>query len=551
MYLRRSYCGFLDLQELAGECELGGVEFDLLQRLKVNGQARCRFLDLSKTPHLRPYGRMKRFVSHRSQYAFDAHFASFVKEKHPDLYQKFDVPLAVKMMHKDISNESVGDFTTLPVKFLPAQQNDEAAYIQLGKFGKEHPELPDSRAWRKSLKWMKRMFYPWMSNSEVMTKEQVLEHFKSTGAAKKSPGVLQRFLYEDKESYIKSESGSRDYARYKYELLHQGGGFTVWGGNLKDELRPVEKVLNNKTRLFIADSVNHAFALDELCLDMNIKLINSRHFTWSTMGMSRYGGEFDSFYKSLERFAKKVWETDGSGWDASMSAMALWDIAGFRYSCLKDKSFANKMRMANLYREVIYSFISMTDGSIWRKFNGNPSGSVNTGTDNTMHHLRLLSYAFIVKIGGSYNDFISWVNAGLCGDDNIVASDSLTAEMYRDAVKDVLELTTTDWAGHHVSESCYCSQKVTKFRGRYVPVPDFEKQFHSMLYGCRVDSPGYSLLRAAGLRVHCWFEKDLVNILEDYKVWFLEQGFPRDSYFDEALDAWLTPLEITNIYWRG
>lgn len=537
------------------------------------GSPKSNFLrQVRERPNFDVFGKMKRYLKHKSSRKPDRNFLEFLKTKHPELYEQYGFDEVLDMYvgrvppvpesvadatSKHVGRvpsvpESIGDATDKPYKYLPSVHTDDACYKQLWKYDRPMPRAPDKRAWAESLVWMKRHFYPIMSGSEVLSSEDAWSHYVSAGAHKKSPGVVWRHKYKTKEEMYEKDKATLD--KYWEELSHDGGGFCVWGGNLKDEMRPTEKVLNGSTRLFQASPFTHAHASTRLLYNQNQMMVDGRGNLASTVGMSRYGAEFDCFYKSLEAFGDECTEGDVSGWDSSFFAQALWDICEFRWECLraKDQTLENKLRLSNLYREVIDKLVCMTDGLLVRLHSGMPSGFSNTIHDNTMHHFRLIAYWYIVMTGNSFEEFIKEVGLGLQGDDSIIVTRNpdLTMESLKEKLSWTVAIEFNSTKPKPLIESCYCSQFVKKVKGNYVAYPRFDKQLHSLAFGSKKISPDYSLLRAAGLRIHCWFLDEFRELMDEYKNWWFNRfGDQFDTdYFHTALASWKSPKDMDNLY---
>jgi hypothetical protein len=274
---------------------------------------------------------------------------------------------------------------------------------------------------------------------------------------------------------------------------------------------------------------------------------------------------------------------DETSWDSTMCQKMLEAVRDFRLSILDVGDGKNAQRLKRLYDETIHTYIATTEGDLVRKHTGNPSGSPNTIADNTIGLFWTFSYAYVrcfqkirevlskvpcYEMVASYlygGDFLknvlardidgSWrdpsflilresVKVKMCGDDNIWnvrgnASELITAEniafIWRSemgvkahAPHDKGELS---YAPLHLSargdcppEMVYLSMQTLRLSsGTYVPVPERNRVFSSLLYGSSKVSPLWSLMRACALRQESFWDPVCRERLADFIKFMLTQ----------------------------
>jgi hypothetical protein len=301
-------------------------------------------------------------------------------------------------------------------------------------------------------------------------------------------------------------------------------------------MRTPEKIADNNLRTFTASPFEHSVNLNRMCLDMNNKFYDSANDvdgftqTWSVVGASKFVSGWDNLYRRLNRL-RHAFELDESAFDASLFAEALMGQMEIRWSFLReeDRTPANRLRLERLYASIIHSVIVLENGELIQKHTGNPSGSSNTIVDNTMVLFRLFAYAWIVlckeqERPTTYEEFMREVEAALCGDDNtFTVSDEVVGWFNPTTIAPV-------WSGIGVTTKTPCEQprplSEVQFLsqgfayhdelGIWVPVPETEKVFSSLMYGSEVDDVRWHYLRACALRMDSWGNPECRSVIAAY-----------------------------------
>ncbi|AHI04506.1 polyprotein, partial [Tulip breaking virus] len=187
----------------------------------------------------------------------------------------------------------------------------------------------------------------------------------------KKRDYFQNFTDEEKEQIVRDSC---------YRLFQ--GKMGVWNGSLKAELRPVEKVAQNKTRSFTAAPLDTLLG-GKVCVDdFNNKFYSfNLKCPWS-VGMTKFYKGWNTLLTSLP----DGWiycDADGSQFDSSLSPYLINAVLNLRLHFMEDCPFGETM-LKNLYTEIIYTTIATPDGTIVKKFKGNNSGQPSTVVDNTL-----------------------------------------------------------------------------------------------------------------------------------------------------------------------
>jgi len=435
----------------------------------------------------------------------------------------------------EVVNSSFADFCRLkgipiPSDYRQVSPNREAAFKSASKYDKNQPIL-DRGAWELAGEWTKLHFQPVMAGARVLPENVVLNEMDKTTSC----GFPWNKQFKNKSEFLADEKAKCALTDY-WDLLTlpQDVMVPIWTCSQKCEMRSNEKIAENSLRTFTASPFEHSCSLNRVCLDMNNKFYDGagsgrRHF-WSTVGASKFLSGFDSIYTRLD-VHPNAFELDESAYDASLFAEAMEGQAEIRFSflCEQDRSEDNKIRLDSLYEQIIHSVVVLENGELVQKHTGNPSGSSNTIVDNTMILFRLLAYAWIVlckeqERDTSYEDFMTHVEAALCGDDNtFTVSDDVVAWFNPTSIARV-------WCGIGVITKTPCSESRPLREVQYLsngfvyhdplgvwlPIPEAQKVLCSLMYGGDVDDVRWHYLRACALRIDSWANPTCRSVISGY-----------------------------------
>jgi hypothetical protein len=267
---------------------------------------------------------------------------------------------------------------------------------------------------------------------------------------------------------------------------------------------------------------------------MNEKMYAANLQCASTIGMSPLKGNWNSLYKKLNIFPNG-YALHESQYDSSLRAFLRWGCAKFRYECLRveDQTEDNLARIKTYYRNLINTVLLTPEGVLLMKKLGNPSGSVDTVTDNTLILYWILAYAWIrtapVEMN-NYADFELHTSKALLGDDNTWTV-SNTAHSFYNAVSVINEwkpigiTTTTDsLVARPASELDFLSAHTVFLRGDAVPLYDRNKLMQSLLYAPQDKiTPETTLQRVTNLLQIGWTDLPFRKFCNDIITWLLER----------------------------
>jgi hypothetical protein len=530
-----------------------GLNFDL--QFNPLGKSSTLYNKYFTSGHVEHLGTVNKMSFYKRKERINESFLSFCKER--------NVPIPTEYRKNNITLES--------------------CIRSISKYDKEPPSV-NLRYWQYALDCLDKHFRPYMCNSRVSSHELAMSELNKQS----SGGWPASLKFPSKESAL-----SAGYDKYLDEYYQHIAHFPldddayvpIWTCSGKSELREISKIemfggLYDKVRTFTASPMEHTYASLRLYYDMNNKMYDSHLKTWSFVGGSKFNLGWDQLFHHLSSLNSTGWEFDAGDYDASLFEFALQAIADFRWSLFHpdDKDVDTKNRHMHLYRHIIHSLIVLDTGDLIRKHGGNPSGSQNTITDNTLVLFLLLCYAFAElyekEFGElpTYEFLIQSVVAILNGDDNnLFAKESIKTWFNAPAICECwtkLNITTKTptLVPRRPEEMEFLSHSFVKIPSAgeiWLPKPDGKKVLSSLMYGSAIQDIRWHMLRAFALRVESWPDIETRRIIQEYIDWsydhfrdkligevWLNPTDPKSQRFSWAqiYKSWKTDTEILDLY---
>lgn len=417
--------------------------------------------------------------------------------------------------------------------------NPNAAYKSLAKYGKDLLPMSEDMVVAMNMAWSftARHFGIYMKESVVLDYEAAKSHLDmntSSGAPFNQHYKLKKDLFEKDETID-------EWLQSDWDLMGTDPNWTcLFTNSLKEELRTTEKMCENSIRTFLAGGVDAVVHGTRLFVDMNEKMYASHLKSSSAVGMSPYKGNWDQLFRKLKAF-RKGYALDESQYDSSLRSYMMWGCAKLRYELLSEefKTPENLLRIRTYYRNLVNTLVIGPDGVVVMKKTGNPSGSCNTITDNTLILYTLLAYAWIITSSSdlrSYESFELHTAKALVGDDNTwTVSDE--AHVFYNA-KSVIEqwrligvTTTTDSLEPRKPEDLdFLSARTVFLSGKAVPIYNRTKLMTSLLYAPREHlTPAITLERTAAMLSVGWTDLPFRRFCREVIDWLMEK-------YDEVLN---------------
>ncbi len=411
--------------------------------------------------------------------------------------------------------------------------NQDAAYKSLAKYGKGNPLMSPDTITKLNLAWvwMTRQFYPYMKDSSVLSVDEALSRLDMST----SSGCPFNELYTTKGELFEQDPEIVEWLEKDWDRLATDPKWTtIFSSSLKEELRTAEKISENSIRTFAAGAVDATVHGSRLFVDMNEKLYDSHLQSSSTVGMSPLKGNWDKLYRKLNVF-KHGYALDESQYDSSLRAFLLWGCAKFRFQCLResDQTPENLIRIKTYYRNLVNTLMLTPEGILLLKKLGNPSGSVNTVSDNTLILYWLLAFAWICSAPENYctySLFEEHTSKALLGDDNTWTVSDVAHVFYNGpSVIEIWKLvgitTTTDsLVSRPADELDFLSAHTVFLGGIAVPLYDRNKLMQSLFYAPQLHiTPETTLQRVTNLLQIGWTDLPFRKFCNAIIDWLLRK----------------------------
>nr|QHD64737.1 RdRp [Plasmopara viticola lesion associated poty-like virus 1]QHD64831.1 RdRp [Erysiphe necator associated poty-like virus 1]QIJ25713.1 polyprotein [Plasmopara associated poty-like virus] len=306
--------------------------------------------------------RMKKHVSHTSKIFFDEFALSVLREG------------------RDSSFAQILDYG-------PAELSDFAYWKDVSKYQRS-PQLMPSDFFDVATKHFET-HSPWIFEmQELIPVDQVyyeLEKVRSSGPrlSKKRTEYVSALAANNFQTLVSA-------CESIYDVEPASFVPPVWQISLKDELRDKERVCLRKTRTFMAAPIETLLGNLRYSTAFNQRFIDHHLQFPSTMGIDKFRGGWNVLACKLGTENRLYSSGDGSRFDSSVSVAHLGFNQYVRCRSLPKKYWRH---IRNWYTETAYTPLVMADNIIRIKKTGNPSGSVNTGVENSMALQATVYYA--------------------------------------------------------------------------------------------------------------------------------------------------------------
>lgn len=407
--------------------------------------------------------------------------------------------------------------------------NSAAAYKSLAKYAKDIMPMSVKEIEDMNLAWSftERHFGYYMGNSDILDYEMA----KAKMDMSTSSGAPFNQHYSKKSELFEKDEDIDSWLQEDWNTIGTNPDWTcLFTNSLKEEIRPAEKIQENSQRTFLSGGVDAVVHGTRLFVNMNEKFYASFLSSASAVGMSPYKGNWDRLFRKLNIF-KNGYALDESQYDSSLRAFLMWACALLRWRMLKPQfqTAENLMRLRNYYRNLVNTMVIGPDGIIIQKKGGNPSGSVNTITDNTLILYALLAYAWIRNAPKEYRTYESFeLHTAKClvGDDNTwtVSDEAHTFFNARSVIatwKKIGVTTTTDSLdARRAAELDFLSAHTIFMNGKALPIYNIVKMMTTLLYAPReLHTPAITLERTAALLSVGWTNIPFRRFCRDVIDW--------------------------------
>jgi hypothetical protein len=378
-----------------------------------------------------------------------------------------------------------------------------------------------------------RMFAPHLYGCGVLSEEAVIADINKSS----SPAWPANMQCTKKSQALRDFPHVPSFHWHSFSTLEPF--IPIWLASDKQELRTIKKIKKfgaefDNNRVFTGSPFELTITGNRLCVDFNNRFYDCAGKTFSEVGASKFNG---GFARLLARFTGFIcWSLDLKRYDSTQAERLLIALRRIRESMWANryKTCDNMNRLFWYYYFIINAYIATTEGELIRKKQGTTSGNGNTIVDNTLLCILVLMYTYIFLFQKrspgetpEYQQMLATIMAAVCGDNLFLGVRPEIAEWFNaHSVAEVfltlgLTITTDDWEGKPAQDLEFCSMTFGSIDGYVVPVCDYDKMICSLMYGSKVHDVRWDLMRAYALRIECWTNTALRNVISDYISYLL------------------------------
>jgi hypothetical protein len=240
-------------------------------------------------------------------------------------------------------------------------------------------------------------------------------------------GKGKKFLFVEEDGYYKvSNPDLRLRLDFREKCAYLGQRVpSLWVDTMKDELRPLQKVREGKTRIFTQPPVDYVIFARRLLMSFSTAFYANRLRFFSIVGISPEADgayEWTQLYFRLTRNSPVGFAGDYSGWDGTIAPQAIQmtcDLINAWYN--DDIKFQNARKV--LFHELIHT-VQGCSNIVYISHRGNPSGNPLTTPLNTIVGAIYLRVVWLELAPPEFNSLVSFdenVVDAINGDDNQVS----------------------------------------------------------------------------------------------------------------------------------
>lgn len=198
---------------------------------------------------------------------------------------------------------------------------------------------------------------------------------------------------------------------------------TIWTDTLKDERRPIAKVMQGKTRVFSAGPMDFCLAFRKYFLGFAGHCAANRNFNEISVGTNVYSQDWDVIARILSRHGKNVIAGDFSNFDGTLNAEILWSICDIINDWYNDGEENARVRRV-LWSEIVNS-VHVCGETIYHWTHSQPSGNPLTAVLNSVYNSIACRYVWMLLTEKRPKDhsmriFRENVSMVAYGDDNVL-----------------------------------------------------------------------------------------------------------------------------------
>lgn len=216
-----------------------------------------------------------------------------------------------------------------------------------------------------------------------------------------------------------------------------------WSDTLKDERRPIAKVLQGKTRVFCGGPVHFTILFRQYFLGFAAWIMHNRNANEIATGTNVYSADWNEIVSKLASRGKtkdgmNIVAGDFANFDGSLSSQILWYILDLINDWYDDGEENAKIRHV-LWMHIVHA-VHINGNVIYQATHSQPSGCPITAILNSIYNSIIIRITYVLcaqeqlkKTGQNYvsmekfNQFVACVSYG---DDNLIAISDHILEWY-------------------------------------------------------------------------------------------------------------------------
>jgi hypothetical protein len=243
----------------------------------------------------------------------------------------------------------------------------------------------------------------------------------------KGKGYL--FSSSDKNDRTITDPFLRSRLDRRLELAKQGKAIenSIWIDCLKDEKRPLHKVVAGKTRVFTIPPVDYVILSRQYLLSFCAHLMSHRIAAESCVGINPESEEWNILAEHLESNGGLMFDGDFSMWDGKMSAQvmrAAFDIIEDWYRNNDPNYTAEDALVRDVICDETIHTIQLSKDCLYSSHGGMPSGAAITSIVNSIGNMLYMRMAYFTNAPPhlrTHRAFQEYIRLAIYGDDNVLS----------------------------------------------------------------------------------------------------------------------------------
>jgi len=308
---------------------------------------------------------------------------------------------------------------------------------------------------------------------------------------------------------------------------------TLWQSAAKEEMLPMDKIIENMPRTFIIPDKR----LQYLCMrllqsqhELFLELANHPDFVQAS-GLNFYKGGFDKIMRQFYGFLY-IFAGDASKWDSSLKRVIFSRViipirallfkpplsdATRLFTARERENFREQFenRLREMYADMVCAYIVLPNGQVIATFGGMKSGWFLTSDDNTLYHeYVMVSIAIMLAVIINVSKLMS--------DDHLAATNDAAIVPYHVrrshyakfglVLKEAADCVTEKSPVGHTFLGFKCEYR-EEF-GKFVPVFDYRRLCCMLTQPGKRITPAVRYMRVAAARILAYFTPPRDNFKE-------------------------------------